>query len=212
MDYEIPFYGNTPDNTHCFQAALKMIFKHFWPDRDYSWEELEKITAKKEGLWTWPMAGLVWMSTQNVEIKNIEVFDYERFIQDGSKYLVDEFGQEVADIQIAHSDIEQEQRLSAEFLKRVKVTKTIPTIEDIKKLLMNGYVLICPINSRQLNQKPGYSGHTVVVKGFDDSSLTINDPGLPPLENRKVSFDEFERAWAYPNDRAKNIMAFKLNN
>jgi hypothetical protein len=28
VNYSIPFYTNTSDNTHCFQAAMKMIFEH----------------------------------------------------------------------------------------------------------------------------------------------------------------------------------------
>ena len=95
IDYNIPFCSNTEDDTHCFQAALKMVMKYFWPDKDYSWEDLEIITKKVEGLWTWPMAGLLWLAEQRVEVIDIEVFDYNRFIAKGGKYLIDEYGKEV---------------------------------------------------------------------------------------------------------------------
>jgi len=49
-----------------------------------------------------------------------------------------------------------------------------------------------------------------MMKGFDDNNFIINDPGLSAQENRLIRFELFEKAWAYPNEKAKNIMAFKL--
>jgi hypothetical protein len=57
----LPFYSNTADGTHCFQAGLKMILKHFIPEKDLTFEGLDKISMKIDGLWTWPIAALIWM-------------------------------------------------------------------------------------------------------------------------------------------------------
>ena len=75
MILKVPFYSNTPDEMHCYQASLRMILNYFLPEKDYSWEELEKITAKVEGLWTWQYAGTLWMQKQGFEIKNIDPMD-----------------------------------------------------------------------------------------------------------------------------------------
>ena len=121
---------------------------------------------------------------------------------------MEEYGVEVGKEQIAHSDIEQEQDLAKKLLEFLRVEKRIPEIDEIKKLLRDGWVIICNINSDSLDGRPGYTGHFVVVKRYDEEGLYINDPGLPPKANRKVDFVSFERAWAYPNEKAKNIMAF----
>lgn len=42
---KVPFYPNTPDQTHCVQAGIKIVLKSFLPDRDFSMEELEKLTS-----------------------------------------------------------------------------------------------------------------------------------------------------------------------
>jgi hypothetical protein len=209
IDRDVPFYSNTPDDTHCFQASFRMVLKYFWPETEYSWEELEKITAKVEGLWTWPLAGLLWLKSQGFDVKNIEPFDYLRFINEGGKYLLDFFGEEVGDAQIQHSDVEQERRLAKGVVKNVTVVKAVPGINDIKNLLLDGYVVICNINAPAVNEQPGYSGHFVVVKGFDDEQLILHDPGLPPLENRQVKNKIFESAWAYPDQNSKNIIAVR---
>ena len=210
IDKEVPFY-TSPDNTHCFQASLKMIVQYFWPDKDYSWEELDKITVKVEGLWTWPMAGLIWLQKQGVEVRIIELFNYKRFAQFGGEYLIDEYGEEVGELQIKNSDIEQEKAIAKEFVEKVTVQKSIPTINDLKDFLTQDYLIICNVNSRKLNNKEGYSGHFIVLKGFDDKHFIIHDSGpTPAFENRIVDFDLFKKAWAYPNEKAKGIMAFRL--
>jgi hypothetical protein len=206
---EIPFFENASDGMHCFQASLKMIMKYFWPDENYSWDELDKITSKAPGLWTWQMAGLIWLQEKGLEIKAIEVFDYKKFAELGGQYLLDEFGEEVGKAQIEHSDISQELEFAKKFSEVIDIEKRIPTIEDVKKLLQDDYVIVVNVNSRVLRKTDGYSGHFIVVKGFDEDGFILNDPGLPGIENMKAGFELFEKAWAYPNEKAKNIMAFR---
>lgn len=210
IDYNVPFYSNTSDDTHCFQAALKMVLKYFKPEEEYSWEKLDTITNKKENMWTWPMAGLLWMHQQGFDVKDIEPFDYETFISQKEKYLLEEFGQEVGQASIDHTDINQELHFAKELLQSNLYERRVPKREEIVTLLKEKYIIICSVNSNKLNGKEGYIGHMVVVKGYTDKGFVLHDPGLPPQENRSVFFDEFEAAWAYPSEKAKNIMAFTV--
>lgn len=209
-DTAIPFFENTPDDTHCFQASLKMVMGHFLPERDFTWEELEAITAKVERLWTWPLAGLVWLAQNGFDVKNIEVFDYDRFIEVGAQYMFERHGEEVARAQIENSDIDQEVELAKTFIDVVDTTFEIPAVETITDFLRGDWLVIVNVNSRALSGKSGYSGHYVVVKGFDDDTLILNNPGLPGIENQEVPFDVFENAWAYSGDKSKNVMAIRL--
>ena len=117
-DFQVPFYSNTPDDTHCFQAAMRMVLKYFWPNRDFSWKELEKITAKIEGLWTWPMAGLLWMEEHGFDVFDIEMFDYRQFVKKGGQYLMDTFGRDIGEEQIKQSYLPQEVNFAKELLKK----------------------------------------------------------------------------------------------
>ena len=209
-NYDIPFYSNTEDDTHCFQAVIKMVLKFFWPDKEFTWAELDKITAKVEGLWTWQMAGLLWLDANGFEVKDIEAFDYDQFVKKGGNYLVNVFGKEVGESQIRHSKIDQEIEYAKTFVQKIRPEVRIPVISEIPHLLEAGYIIVCNVNSHALNKKEGYAGHFVVIKGFDKDTLTLHDPGLPPEEDRRVDFQTFEQAWAYPNESAKNIMAFRL--
>ena len=208
---KIPFYSNTKDNTHCYQAVYKMILKYYFPRSSYTWKQLDKITAKTKGLWTWPMAGLLWMVKKHFEIIVIEPFDYKHFIKSGGNYLLKEYGKKVGESQIKHSDIKKEIKNAKKFVKNIKIEKRIPNQTDLKKLIKKDYLIICNVNSRKLNKKKGYAGHFVLLKGLTKNNYILHDPGLPPYEDRKVKFDLFNRAWAYPNKNAKGIMAVKFN-
>lgn len=207
---KVPFYGNTPDDTHCFQAVIRMVLKYYFPAKDYSWKKLDKITAKAAGLGTWPMAGFLWLIEKGLEIKLFAIFDYQEFVDKGEQYLLEFYGKQVGKAQIENSNISQERKFAREFLTKAKIGKRLPTIEDIKSFLKKDYLVCCNINSKLLNNETGYSGHFILIFGFADKHLYLHDPGLPPLENRKITFAQFEKAWAYPNENVKNIVTFRL--
>jgi len=210
MQYQVPFFGNHTDDLHCFQASLKMVAKYFWPNEDYSWEELDKITAKKPDKWTWPLAGLLWLKSKGAEVVVKEIFDHQMFVDKGEEYLIDFFGKSVGQTQIDNSDIPQERELTKVALNKLKIVKELPSVDDIIDFLNNQYLVAANINSSALNNKPGYVGHFVVITGHDDNHLIIHDPGLPPFPNRKVTKDQFVNAWAYPNSSAQNLVAVKF--
>lgn len=210
MEYEVPFYANTEHDTHCVQASLKMVLGYFEPEHEYSWGVLEKITAKDDHHWTWPSAMLLWLIGNNYEVKVVDLFDYEEFAEKGARYIYENLGDEVGKAQEKNSDIRLEQERAKQLIGKVDKNNEIPTQARIRQSIENGYLVLCRVNSCVLNGVEGYVGHSVIVKGFNDSGLILHDPGLPPLQDRFVSHDEFEKAWAYPVPESKNITAIKL--
>lgn len=204
----IPFVANLADGTHCYQAALKMILT-FFERRDWAFEELDKLSGKLAGKWTWPTTSLLWLLEHGYEIKLIEEFSYEEFAKRGRDYLVEKCGSEVAKAQEANSDLPREQKLAATFVKRGSVDYRIPAWKDLEQLFQEGYLIICNVNACRLYQKGAYSGHFVVpIEVFSDH-IFLHDPGLPPKPSLKVSRAIFEEAWGYPTDHEKNILAIR---
>ena len=207
--FEVPFYAN-PDNTHCFQAALRMVLKCFRPAEDYSWAQLDAITAKANDISTWPFAGLTWLCDHGFEVRNIELMDNRRFAREGLPYVVEFLGADVVAASRLAADLSSEQAAAARFVETVRCETRIPDLDDIEQLLADGYVVICNVNSRTLNDREGYSGHFVVVTSCDARELVLHDPGQPPTPQRHVRRPKFERAWGYPDEHAKNIVAIRL--
>lgn len=208
--HTVPFYANTSDDTHCYQAALKMILKYFLPKKEYSWEELEKFTGKKEGLWTWINLGIINMRKLGFDVIQKSDFDRQAFVDEGGDYLKERYGDEVANEQIKHSDIAYEQEVTKEYIQLLGNVPQTTSLDEIKQLLDKGYLIICNVNSQALNNRVGYVGHFVVVFGYDEEQLFLHDPGLPPQENRNVLYEQFKKAWEYPDERSRNIIAFRL--
>jgi hypothetical protein len=208
---KVPFFGN-PDNTHCFQACVRMLLKYFMPNLDYSWAELDKLTGKKEGLWTSPLYGMIQLKQMGFEMIDIGVFDYERFSQEGESYVKERYGEKVGTEQIEHCDIPTEMKNVELFLECIELEQRLPDLKDIIDLLKAGYLVICNVNSCMLNDLPNYIGHFVLIYHIGSDYILMHDPGLPPNESRKVTHDKFLASWAYPSESEKNVMAFRFGN
>lgn len=209
VNYDVPFYSNTPDDTHCVQAAFKMAAEYYRPDLVLSFEKWDEITNKKKDGWTWTMSGLLWLKGNGFDVEDIEPFDYREFIRSGKEYLRELFGDDVADIQEKMSDVHQEQEISKEFIKVIHVEERRPTFEDVRAFLDSGYLVMMNVNARTLNGRDGYAGHFIVVKGYGSQGLFFHDPGLPAIENRHVDYGYFMKAWAFPNENALNLIAIR---
>lgn len=208
----VPFVANNAENLDCFEAALSMVLQYFGDSKKYSFSELEEITGKKPGLSTWPQKGILWMKEQGFDVINIEIFDYKQFIDTGLEYLKSLYGEEAAEWQANNSDILYEQKVCQDFVKEIVTEKRIPDKKDIIKLLDNSYLPLFLVNSKAIDNLDGYIGHIYVGIGYDKNGLYTHDPGLPPLKDRYIDFMQFERGWAFPDEKVKSITAFKRLN
>ncbi len=204
-DTDVPFFAN-PDETHCYQAALMMVMKRFRPRQACSWALLEKVTGKVEGVGTWPFAGFTWLHEQGLAVTNVELMDNRRFAAEGQKYLAELLGQALATSALRGMDLARLREEAAAFVDNVRCETRIPTLDDIRRAVASTRLVICNVNSRALNGREGYNGHFVVVKGFDDDGFVVHDPGPPGTANRKVTFEVFEKAWAYAGETIKNLV------
>ena len=204
---DIPFFGNTGDGTHCWQAAMQMALAVCLPDRTFTPDDLDRISGKLPGKWTWPTAAMLWMIEQGLSLSLIEEFDYRAFADHGEAYILERFGEEVGWAQIEHSDIPREQAIARRFIAAAPLEHRIPTLDDIRREIGKGAVVIVNINAAALSGEQGYSGHFVVVCDVGSDAVTLHDPGLPPRPGLKVPRELFERAWAYPSERDKNLLA-----
>lgn len=196
MMNHIPFYENLKDDTHCVQAALKMVLGFFDPERVYTFAELNEITAHEEGKWTWQYAMSDWLGKNGFVVVAIEDFDTNAFVDDGEGYLEKHWTPEVYEIQKHYSNFSAEKTFAERALKNKNVTLTSrpATIDDVLDYFSQGYVVMVSINPNILNDGEGYASHVVVVTNIDEEHITFHDPGLPPIAFREVSITDFKSA------------------
>jgi hypothetical protein len=206
---DIPFFANTPDDTHCFQASLKIVLKYFFPDKDFTFEELDKMTDKPLNKWTWPSAGLVALKKMGLEVKFYAKMDYNKFAERGVDYFYEIYPND-ADEMIKNSDIESEIENAKEMIKHNIFSNEKVGLGDVERWFDQNYLIVLLINSNVLRNKKGISGHFVVLIGLDKNNVVIHDPGLPPMKNRAISKDLFLKAWRYPKEDYDTMLFKKV--
>jgi hypothetical protein len=189
-----------------------MILSKLLPKKRFTMQDLIELSDVGKGEATWPSRLLIELDKMGLEIHMIEGFDGNDFVHRGEKYLYEAFGTETADWQVTHSNIEKEQQDYKELLTKsdVIVKNAIPTMDDVKRYLNDGYMVRCTVNSRKLAAEDGYVGHSVLVLSVSDNEVILHNPGLPPVPYQHVSLDIFESAWADPNEQAKEMIAVRL--
>lgn len=184
-----------------------MILKYYLPNQEFSWEELERLSAKEPGRATWPQQMLVHLKEKGFDILVLDDFNEHEFIKNGANYLKAKFGEEIGTWQATHSDLTKTKILCENFLAaEVKKELRIPSLDDVKYLLDSDYLLTCVVNSKRLNNQEGYQGHSVVIYNIDDSTVIIHDPGLPAVEAQQIPRQGFFNAWS---DHGQNLIAVK---
>lgn len=199
MKLNVPFYAafptpGYPEGVHCVETSLKMILKYFEPNTDYSIDELEKITDKQPEKGSWSFKWSIWFANHGYTVKHYSTFDFRAFMADGIGYIRRAYGDEVANWQAGNSDVELARSQTKEYLDKVEIVAKKPTIDDIRREHRANSLIKPMVNSRVLNGKEGYEGHSVVILDIDDNDISFHDPGLPAFENRKVSHQLFQEA------------------
>ncbi len=203
----VPFYPN-PDNTHCYQCCLRMVLKYYYPTREYSWDELDKLTGKRSWKWTWSLLGMVHMQKLGFDVRCWDSFDYKTFSEKGERYLIEKFGIKDASILIFHSDIIYERQVAGVYAPYIKKTPP-PDFSHIRQLLDEGFIIVCGVNLNALNAQKGYAGHFVVVYGMANQQIYLHDPGPPAMAARQIPAALFDKAWSYPTVNDRTILAFR---
>ena len=92
MILKIPFYENKGDGNQCMQVAMKSVLKHFL-DKDFSLAELDKLTGRKENLWTWTSQVVTVLHDLGLKVKYYSKSDLEPFLE-GEPFIREHFGED----------------------------------------------------------------------------------------------------------------------
>jgi len=209
----IPFFENTKDNSHCFQACLKMVLKFYFPGKNYSYRLLDKITNHKKGMWTWQGEALLFLSKIGFEIVNIENLDYKRFATRGETYLKSIWSKEIFDLQDKYSNLKREQQIARKLIKNknISIINKETNIRDMEDYFKKDFLLIVSVNPCVFSGEKCYWSHSVVITEIGQKYIKFHDPGLPGIENRRVNRKLFIKAMSKPWKEDTNLIALKLN-
>jgi hypothetical protein len=206
---QVPFFANTPDDTHYVQAVFKMALKYFLPNKDFSWKQLDEMTQKQTGKGTWWFPAVARLNQMGLETTYIEKFDYAQYYAQGDDYMRAFYGHEIGDWFLRNSNIAKVKKLIPEFLASRHVETRAAMLHDINDFLNQGWLVGAEINVRVLQNQSGFNGHMILIHSRQDNNYIVHDPGLPAVANRVIDRGTFKRAWAYSGPDKTALIAFK---
>lgn len=188
MVKEPKFYQNLADDNHCLQASLMIVLNTL--GREVSWEEVNRITEYKDGLYSWTSPATLVLAERVPGTRLISGMDYKQFAERGEEYFKEHNARtpEWFELQKQHASpgFKKEQKAAQMLVQKNLVEQRTITKEDIENLLQN-QLLIAVVDAGKLAQETRSAGHFVVIYGQDKEHFILHDPGLPPQKARKVN-------------------------
>lgn len=192
----VPFISNP--NTRCTVCCFGMGLSCFNPGKQYTMKDYEELCGFEEGKGTWKAQAMLNLAKQGFQVHWIEQFDYLQFAKDPKAYLRSILDDEAYEGQISNTNLELEAKRMQEYIDaKLPLENRQATNEDIKHFIDGGWIVHLEVNARPLSGKTGYDGHSILVTGYVDNEVIIQNPdgdsGNKP--NQHVSWELLDKAW-----------------
>lgn len=168
------------------------------PDtKQYSFAELDALLKIKPKDYMWNPFAIAFMHRLGWKSHLIEGFDYRRLAREGAKYFSAIWTPERKKFEQDHISLPELRKNSAYMIRKKLWTERPATLEDVKKYFNAGWLVSPVVNARALLGMAGFSNHVVLITNLTATHVTLNDPGLPPKEGLKVTWEKFASAFQY---------------
>ena len=194
MILNVPFYKNDDEGNQCMQVTIKSVLKYFL-NKDYSLDELDKLTGRKKGYWTWTSQIVAVLYDLGLDLKYYSKTDLGPYLQ-GEPFIKRHFGKD-ADKILKFTDLP----VVIESIKKLRgykiFEKRVLSSREIGKNISKGYVPLMLIDwNKIVGRQDNYQGHFVIVTGFDNENVFYHESGpKDPEPNKAVPKKIFIEAW-----------------
>ena len=194
MIISVPFYENKGDGKQCMQITMKSVLKHFL-NKDFSLEELDKLTGRKAGFWTSTSQVATGLQDLCLKVKHYSKSDLEPYLQ-GEPFILKQFGKDAEKI-LKYTDMPVFLESITRLIKYDIFEKRKLSFDEIEDHIKQGHIPLILIDyNKMTGKKDLYQGHFVVVTGFDDQNVFYHESGpTNPEANKKMLKSIFIEAW-----------------
>lgn len=194
---EIPFVENT--GRRCVPACAAMILKSLLPNREFSTTEVEKLCGFREDRSTWATQHMLGLYALGLHVGWIQDEDLHRFATDANGFIKNQISDENEYMTFTQvNDITLEsQRMKTYLDLGLPFERRKGTREDITSLMLDGQLVRLEVNGKRLAEQEGYANHAVLVSGFSDAVVRLENPdGLyGPKPKQIVTWNTLDEAW-----------------
>lgn len=176
------------------QANMLMALRYFFPNKKFSFAQINKKMRRKRGKWTFTAQTAVVLKDFGLKAKAYsgkDIFTKREEIIAGFKKA---FGKDYETV-IKNIDLDTVEY----FHKRAKKERVFEvrksSMNDLEKYLKKGYIVIPCVDLNTLyNKKGSFQGHFVTIVDMNKNSIWIHEPNEGP--NIKYSRKLFNKAYA----------------
>jgi len=204
MSLKIPFFSNLPDDMHCMQSCMRMALKYYFPDKDFSFEQIDALIGLgKRKLWSTPVQAVVAFDDFGLNTKCYAAGDFEKYLREGVNYIKKNYKNWKTILK--HIDVNLDMKFIREALKRKLLEMKKLQFDEIESFFKKGNIIMLAINTNVFKGKKGYVGHFVLITDIGNDYVEFHDPGLPPIPRRRESKDNFIQSW-YDHDTDRSAL------
>ncbi|MBW2982233.1 hypothetical protein KY343_05110 [Candidatus Woesearchaeota archaeon] len=209
-EIDIPYYRQS-DSGNCMQTQVKMALKYYYPEKDFSFEELDRLTGRTAGKWTWTSQLLPVLLDNGLNAYYYSASSYDGIKEGGEEYILEYYGEEDGRIMIDHTNFDSLYASIEKLEENEKFINERLDFSEIEKEFKKGHIVILIIDKSVLfdNNRP-YAGHGVTITKINETHVSIHDSGGTP--NLTVEKEQFIKAWNAPGtDNDAIIIRGKIN-
>ncbi|HLC32239.1 MAG TPA: peptidase C39 family protein [Candidatus Nanoarchaeia archaeon] len=194
MLLSIPFYENNGEGNQCVQVGMKSVLSYF-NGKEFSLEELDFLTGRRKGLWTWTPQCVAVLYKLGLDVKYYSKTDLKPFLE-GESFIRSLYGPD-AEKMLQFTDVPVVIDSIRKVLRYNIFEKKKLSLEEIETVIKKGSVPLVLIDNNKIAGKTGsYQGHFVAITGFDDNHIFYHESGpKSPQANKKVVKSLFIEAW-----------------
>lgn len=202
FDYEIdiPFAENT--GRRCVPACTEMIANTLLPDKNIGRTQAETLSGFREGYSTWATQHLLSLNELGLEVGWIQDEDLLDFSRNPELYIRQQISNDESYNQFLQTnDLQREAaRVREYFQKQLAFEQRLATNDDIRERALGGYVVRLEVNGEVLAGHTGYTNHAVLISGFNDEIVRVENPdskyGSKPKQ--LITWNMLEQSWQVP--------------
>jgi hypothetical protein len=198
---DIPFYKQSSSG-NCMQTQIKMALEYYYPEKEFTFEELDNLTGRTPGMWTWTSQLLPVLLDNKLDAYFYSTAPYDKIKEGGGEFIYEYYGGRVARTIIDKTNFKSFNYSVDKLKENDKFFNEKLELKDIENELKQSHVIILLIDSNVLsNRGGGYSGHGITITGMNETHFSIHDSGRGPnLNFTKESLIEAWNAEGTDND------------
>lgn len=192
---EIPFFKQT-DSGNCLQTNLKIALKYYYPEKDYSFEELDKATGRTEGKWTWTSQALRFLTDEGLNSYYYSTTPYFDILEKGEDLIIDYYGETDGNIMIQHTDFDSLYASIYDLGRSDRYENRKLSFHEVETEFEKGNFIIILLDRSILQGGSAYTGHFFTITAINSTHVVAHDTAGTP--NKVIDKETFIKAWNAP--------------